>query len=158
MQRERHERRHHPEIHSKQSGSGHWHHSPFCQGEAGALGVSRMPMARNRRLTGSHGSDPGYFQSKRNRKTPIQIDPVFSIQTISGHPPRPPRIVMRKSHMAVRNCSLHVTLLSRYVNVEMTENLDYQDLDGTQKHVLSARAGRVKFCKSYRGGDEMCRT
>jgi len=24
---------------------------PFCQGEAGAVGLSRMPMARNRRLT-----------------------------------------------------------------------------------------------------------
>ena len=24
---------------------------PFCQGEAGAVGLSRMPMARNRRVT-----------------------------------------------------------------------------------------------------------
>jgi hypothetical protein len=24
---------------------------PFCQGEAGAIGLSRMPMARNRRVT-----------------------------------------------------------------------------------------------------------
>jgi hypothetical protein len=24
---------------------------PFCQGEAGAAGLSRMPMARNRRMT-----------------------------------------------------------------------------------------------------------
>ena len=24
---------------------------PFCQGEAGAVGLSRMPMERNRRLT-----------------------------------------------------------------------------------------------------------
>ncbi len=26
-------------------------HKPFCQGEAGAVGLSRMPMARNRRVT-----------------------------------------------------------------------------------------------------------
>jgi hypothetical protein len=25
--------------------------TPFCQGEAGAVGLSRMPMARNRRVT-----------------------------------------------------------------------------------------------------------
>jgi len=25
--------------------------TPFCQGDAGAIGLSRMPMARNRRVT-----------------------------------------------------------------------------------------------------------